>query len=56
MPLEPLLQRLKARSEVQSSPDGTIHRVRVPLVKGEDGRWSVTLTVVASTTSVSLSG
>jgi two-component sensor histidine kinase len=25
------LQRLKARSEVQSSPEGTIHRVRVPL-------------------------
>jgi two-component system, sensor histidine kinase PdtaS len=25
------LQRLKARSDVQSSPDGTIHRVRVPL-------------------------
>lgn len=25
------LQRLKARSDVQSSPEGTIHRVRVPL-------------------------
>lgn len=25
------LQRLKARSDVQSSPDGTIHRIRVPL-------------------------
>ncbi|HEX9965903.1 MAG TPA: histidine kinase dimerization/phosphoacceptor domain -containing protein [Allosphingosinicella sp.] len=25
------LQRLKARSEVQSSPGGTVHRVRVPL-------------------------
>lgn len=25
------LQRLKARSEVRSSPDGTVHRLRVPL-------------------------
>ena len=25
------LQRLKARSDVQSSPEGTIHRIRVPL-------------------------
>ncbi|HEX8064255.1 MAG TPA: histidine kinase dimerization/phosphoacceptor domain -containing protein [Allosphingosinicella sp.] len=25
------LQRLKARSDVQSSPEGTVHRVRVPL-------------------------
>jgi two-component system, sensor histidine kinase PdtaS len=25
------LQRLRARSEVQSSPEGTVHRIRVPL-------------------------
>lgn len=27
------LQRLKARSEVQSSPEGTVHRIRVPLAQ-----------------------